>query len=201
MSTAPVALCKSKQIAACDRQLTDPYIGGGPNGTNFKGALPLTYGSNLSDYDLSTPNEAYFSDLDRVINLAKSYNLVVFLNPIETGGWLGTLRNNGPAKAYSYGAYLGRRYKNFTNIVWNSGNDFQTWMSSPTDNNLVYQVMAGMSSADSNRLQTIELNFLTSYFSRDTTLSPVLKLILLTHTTIPMILICRHMLIRPRPCS
>src|SRR5271169_1824214 len=110
--------------------LTDPYIGGAPNGANFNGTLPCTYGSNLSDYDLSTPNEAYFSDLDRVINLAKSYNLVVFLNPIETGGWLGTLRNNGPANAYYYGAYLGSRYKNFTNIVWDSGNDFQTWMSS-----------------------------------------------------------------------
>ena len=99
-----------------------------------------------------------------MVNLAKTYNLVVFLNPIETGGWLGGLANNGSAKAYNYGAYLGRRYKNFSNIVWDSGDDFQTWNSNPTDNNLVYQVMAGIASTDPNHVQTIELNYLGQLF-------------------------------------
>ena len=31
-----------------------------------------------------------------------------------------------PTKDYAYGRFLGRRYKNFPNIVWLNGNDFQT---------------------------------------------------------------------------
>ena len=49
-----------------------------------------------------------------------------------------TLQNDGSAKAYNYGVYIGNRYKNFTNIVWLHGNDFQTWTTA-TDNNLVKQ--------------------------------------------------------------
>jgi hypothetical protein len=157
--------------------LTDSYINCPSSGANFYGTLPFTSGSDPSNYDLSTPNEAYFSNLDRVINLAKTYNLAIFLDPIETGGWLVALENNGPAKAFNYGAYLGSRYKNFPNIVWSSGNDFQTWNSSPTDNNLVYQVMAGIASTDPNHLQTIELNYDASYSNQDTAkLGPVLTL-------------------------
>ena len=71
------------------------------------------------------------------------YNLAVVLDPIETGGWLETLENNGSAKAYNYGVYLGNRYRGFSNIVWQSGDDFQTWSTNPSDNNLVHQVMLG----------------------------------------------------------
>jgi hypothetical protein len=150
------------------------YTGGKANGTAFDGTQPFTSGSSPANYDISTPNSAYFAELDSLITLAASYGLVVILDPIETGGWLGTLENNGPTKAYNYGAYLGNRYKSFTNIIWGSGNDFQTWSSSSTDNNLVYQVMAGIASADSNHLQTIELNYNFSYSNQDTLLSSVL---------------------------
>jgi hypothetical protein len=151
---------------------TDPS--GDPGGTAFDGTPPFTSGSSPLNYDLSTPNPAYFTELDAMINLAASYGLVAFLDPIETGGWRVTLENNGAAKAYTYGAYLGNRYKNFTNIVWLSGNDFQTWNTSTTDNNLVYQVMLGIASADTNHLQSIELNYDFSYSNQDTTLSNVL---------------------------
>jgi hypothetical protein len=87
---------------------------------------------------------------------------VVFLDPIETGGCLVTLENNGATNAYNYGVYIGTRYKNFPNIVWLYGNDFQNWGTS-TDNNLVKQVMAGIASVDPNHLQTIELNYNASY--------------------------------------
>jgi hypothetical protein len=150
------------------------YTGGNANGTAFDGTPPFTSGSSPANYDLSTPNSAYFTELDSLVTLAASYGLVVVLDPIETGGWLGTLENNGATKAYNYGAYLGNRYKSFTNIIWGSGNDFQTWSSSSTDNNLVYQVMAGIASADSNHLQTIELNHNFSYSNQDTLLSSVL---------------------------
>ena len=62
-----------------------------------------------------------------MVRLANQYGMVVFLDPIETGGWLETLQANGVTKAYAYGRYLGKRYAKFPNIVWMSGNDFQEW--------------------------------------------------------------------------
>ena len=157
--------------------LVTTYTGGNASGTTFDGIAPFTSGSSPSNYDLSTPNSAYFSRLDTLVSTAATYGLVVILNPIETGGWVTTLENNGPTKAYGYGAFLGSRYKNSPNIVWESGNDFQTWSTSSTDNNLVYEVMAGIASADPNHVQTVELNFNESYSNQDTaTLSSVLKL-------------------------
>ena len=116
--------------------LCTSYTGGNSNGTAYDGTPPFTSGTDPSNYDLSTPNPAYFAELDALVSLAASYNLAVLLDPIETGGWLVTLENNGPAKAYNYGVYLGSRYRGFANIVWHSGNDFQSWNNSPTDNNL-----------------------------------------------------------------
>ena len=152
------------------------YTACNSNGTTYDGVAPFTSGSSPSDYDLATPNSAYFSRVDSMVNLAATYNLVVFLDPIETGGWLVTLENNGSTKAYNYGVYIGNRYKNFANIVWLHGNDFQSWSSSSTDNNLVKQVMAGIASVDSNHLQTIELNYNSSYSNQDSALGSLLTL-------------------------
>jgi hypothetical protein len=154
--------------------LCDSYTAGSASGDTFDGIAPFTTGSSPADYDLSTPNDAYFSRLDSLISTAAADDLVVMLDPIETGGWLATLENNGPTKAFNYGAFLGNRYKNSPNIIWHSGNDFQDWASDPTDNNLVFEVMSGIASTDSNHLQSIELNYLSSFSNQDTSLSPVL---------------------------
>ena len=155
--------------------LCTSYTGGNGNGTAYDGTAPFTSGTDPSNYDLSTPNPAYFAELDALVNLAARYRLNVLLDPIETGGWLVTLENNGPSKAYNFGAYLGNRYRNFANVVWHSGNDFQSWQD-PSDNNLVHQVMLGIASADPNHLQTIELNFDFSYSNQDMALSDVLTM-------------------------
>ena len=57
--------------------------------------------------------------------------------------------------------------------VWLHGNDFNSWSTSSTDNNLVKQVMAGIASVDSNHLQTIELNNGT-YSNQDTAMASLL---------------------------
>jgi len=105
--------------------LCESYTAGNPFGTTWDSIPPFTSGSSPSDYDLSTPNEAYFARLDALISTAASYGLVVFLDPIETGGWLTTLENNGTTKAKDYGAFLGSRYKNSPNIVWEAGMTFR----------------------------------------------------------------------------
>ena len=144
------------------------------NGTTFDGVAPFTSGSSPSDYALSTPNSAYFTLVDNMLNLAAAHNLVIFLDPIETGGWLVTLENNGTTNAFNYGVYFGTRYKNFPNIDWLHGNDFQS-LGTSSDNNLVKQVMAGIASVDSNHLQTIELNYQSSYSNQDTALASLLN--------------------------
>jgi hypothetical protein len=156
--------------------LCNSYTGGNSSGTTYDGVAPFNSGNSPSNYDLSQPNSAYFARLDSLIALAAKYNLTVFLDPIDTGGWLTTLENNGPTRAFNYGAFLGSRYSNSPNIVWDSGNDFNDWNTNAGDNNLVRQLMAGISSTDTNHLQTIELNALTSYSSQDAMLVPFLTL-------------------------
>lgn len=132
--------------------VANTYTGGRPDGSTYDGILPFT-----TPGDLSTPNEAYFSRADEMIRLAGKYGITVFLDPIETGGWLGVLLANGSRKDYAYGRYLGRRYKKFPNIVWFNGNDFRTW-SNPSHNVAVKAVAGGIRSADPTHIQTVELN-------------------------------------------
>ena len=101
--------------------------------------------------------------------------MVVLLDPIETSSWLSVLRTNGEAKAFAYGQYLGNRYKNFPNIIWMHGNDFQSWRDA-TDDVLVQAVALGIKSTDQNHIHTAELNFLTSGSLDDPSWAPVIEL-------------------------
>ena len=88
----------------------------------FTGHVPG--GTDWNHYDLTTPNEAFFARVDQMIKLAAKHKILIILDPAETIAWLPALLNNGPARCRAYGRYLGRRYKNFDNILWMSGNDF-----------------------------------------------------------------------------
>ena len=136
--------------------LCNDYTGGRPDGTTYDRIGPFT-----EPGDLSTPNPSYFARVDAMVRLAAKHGLAVFLDPIETGGWLKVLRSNGMAKAYNYGRYLGRRYRRDPNVVWLNGNDFQTWRQ-PEDDAVVLAVAKGIRAADPHALQTVELNYLTS---------------------------------------
>jgi hypothetical protein len=136
--------------------LCDTYTAGRPDGDTYDGIAPFS-----TPGDLSTPNPAYFARVGDMIRLAAMHRLAVFLDPIETGGWLDVLRRNGVAKDYAYGRYLGRLYRRYPNIVWLNGNDFQTWRQR-ADDALVLAVARGIRSDDPDQLQTIELNYLTS---------------------------------------
>ena len=142
--------------------LCDTYTGGRPDGSTYDGIRPFR-----REGDLSTPNEAYFARADAMIRLAARQRMAVFLDPIETGGWLSVLRDNGLAKAYAFGRYLGLRYRKFPNIVWMSGNDFQTWRT-PSDDALVLAVARGIKATDPSHLQTVELNYYDSGSLDDT---------------------------------
>jgi len=133
--------------------LCDGYTGGNASGSTYDGIVPFT-----TPGDFSTPNPAYFKRVDDMLNLAAEHGITVFLDPADTGGWMSEIENNGPQNDFNYGVYLGNRYKNFPNIIWISGNDFQSWQN-PTDDADVSAIAKGIASVDHNHLQTVELNY------------------------------------------
>ena len=137
------------------------YTAGRPNGSTYDGILPFTSYlaggvEDLSHYDLSRPNEPFFARVDEMIKLAAKHNLLVFLDPIETGGWLTNMVNNGPEACLSYGKWLGKRYQHFDNIVWMSGNDYEGWRD-PRNDAAVTAVAKGIQATDTRHIHTIEL--------------------------------------------
>jgi hypothetical protein len=90
---------------------------------NFYGNPPFT------GQTFNTPNEAYFAHADYVINEAAQRGLVVLLSPLYLGyqcgdeGWCGEVKAASLTDMRAWGRYIGNRYKNFNNIVWNIGGD------------------------------------------------------------------------------
>lgn len=109
----------------------------------------------LTPGDFSTPNPVYFHYADRIIQLAADKGFLVLLAPAYLGylgggqGWYGDMLANGAAKMYEYGRYIGRRYRNFKNIMWVHGGDF-----SPPNKDVVTAVADGIRVFDSRSLNT-----------------------------------------------
>ena len=134
-------------------------------GAAADGTLPFTSGNTPATYDLSTPNNAFWSEVDSFISQAATYGFVVSLDPMAWGnGFAVTYQNNGTTKVFNFGAFLGNRYKNSPNIIWHTGQDFDhSSTPSGTNLNLMAQLMAGIASADTNHLDFCQLNFNRSY--------------------------------------
>ncbi len=71
------------------------------------------------------------------------------------------MRTNGVDKCRTYGRYLGSRYRNFDNIIWMSGSDFQSW-TIDSDNAVVKAVADGIRDTDSRHIQTLQLSYFVS---------------------------------------
>lgn len=86
-------------------------------------------GPFLTPGDFSTPNEKYFEHADLVIRMAADRGMQVFLAPIYLGyigtdeGWIEETLANGPEKCRGWGRYVGKRYRDFDNLVWMIGGD------------------------------------------------------------------------------
>jgi hypothetical protein len=143
------------------------------------GILPFTGyvsgGADYEHYDLGKPNDAYFRRLDHIVMSAGRHGIFVFLDPMETNGWLPTLRNNGVQAANAFGQYLGNRYKNSANVAWLSGNDFVTWKD-PKDDELEQAIAKGIRSVAPQQIQSVELNYDTSSSFDDATWVPLIDL-------------------------
>ena len=79
--------------------------------------------------DFSTPNDKYFEHADLVIRMAAERGMQVLLAPIYLGyigtdeGWIEEALANGPEKCRGWGRYVGKRYRDFDNLVWMIGGD------------------------------------------------------------------------------
>ena len=76
------------------------------------------------DGDPARPNEEYFQFLDSVVRKAESLGLYVALVPMWSNGYvrpeINVLNHD---TAYSYGKFLGARYRN-TSVIWILGGDY-----------------------------------------------------------------------------
>ena len=138
------------------------YTGGRPDGSLLDGTKPFARNiPGTSHYDLTAPNEAYFAYVDQVLRMAATNGMVVLLDPLETGGWVPTAVANGSERCRAYGRFLGNRYRDFSNIIWLNGNDFQHWRVA-TNDAVITSVALGIKEENPNQLQTLELNYKAS---------------------------------------
>lgn len=140
------------------------------NGAANDGILPFTIGTDSATWDLSSYNTAYWAEVDNVITQAANLGLVVLIDPIPWGVDFGTSMENitgpvnYPTKDFNFGVFLGMRYRNFPNIIWQFGQDFRhNALPDATFMDYMAQVMAGVASVDHNHLITCQLNFYRSY--------------------------------------
>jgi hypothetical protein len=101
------------------------------DGTAWTGLLGYA-NINAEAPDFTTPNEAYWSFVDRFVAYCEAKGLLVFMFPAYVGfqggsqGWMQEILANGPARMQAYGAWIATRYKNQKNLVWMMGGDMGT---------------------------------------------------------------------------
>jgi hypothetical protein len=99
-----------------------------PRYKNKNGDVPFS-GSVAAELDFTTPVEAYWAQVDWVINECHRFGIVCLLFATYLGfaqadeGWASAIAANGATRMATYGTFLGNRYKTFPNIIWVMGAD------------------------------------------------------------------------------
>jgi len=121
----------------------------GLNTPNAEGEKPLV------DNDPLKPNEKYFAHVDWVIRKAAEKGIFIGLLP-TWGDKIDKQWGVGPEifnadNAFKYGQWIGKRYRDFKNIIWVNGGD----RSGGDKNFPVWEALAkGIKSVDKNHLMT-----------------------------------------------
>ncbi len=117
---------------------------------------PNRYGvTPLLNDNPETPNELWFDWIDEVIRMAEKHGLFIALVP-TWGDKVEKKWGVGPEifnveNAFQYGKFLGKRYKNFPNIIWMNGGD----RSADGKSFDIWDALArGIKSEDNNHLMT-----------------------------------------------
>lgn len=126
----------------------------GTPGKNYYGDYPFTKKAS-GVFDFTKPVEAYWLHVDYVISQAKQRNMLVLATPAYVGyqggdqGWYKEMVANGNTALNTYGQFVGNRYKNFNNILWVEGGDYNV-----PDKSVVRAVVDGIKSVLPTSLHT-----------------------------------------------
>lgn len=101
------------------------------SGATWTGSL--TYANPATDApDFTTPDSAYWTFVDGLIDYCASHGINIFAFPGYAGfqsgnqGWMVEMVANGTTKVQAYGAFIQARYGSRKNIVWMAGGDTGT---------------------------------------------------------------------------
>jgi len=80
------------------------------------------------NWNPATPNEAFFKNIDRVLAVARSKNLILAIMPCggSSGAYVKKQKIFTEANVREYGRWLGRRYKDVPNLIWVNGFDLKS---------------------------------------------------------------------------
>lgn len=126
--------------------------------------------------EVSQPNEEYYKHVDWVIKKAEEKGMIVALLPVwakhditsDSGKFNPNYQNQGieeaKKKAFDFGLYLGKRYKDYRNIIWVLGGD-----TNPPGFEEIYRSMAkGLDQGDNGRhLMTYHPQYMNNYFHQE----------------------------------
>jgi Protein of unknown function (DUF4038) len=107
--------------------------------------------------DFSTPNRAYFDFAHRVVEKANEHGIIVWLAPAYLGygggdeGFFHEIKAAGKDKLRAYGRFVGRRFRDLSNIVWLLGGDYTP---PKADRWTVTELGAAIREEDANHLMT-----------------------------------------------
>ena len=111
----------------------------------------------LSPGDWTTPNPDYFDRAAAILQQAADRGFLVLLFPAYLGfeggdeGFYREMEEQGPEAMQQYGAWIGRRFRDQSNIVWVNGGDFEP---PPAGLELVQAVADGIHAEDPVHLHT-----------------------------------------------
>jgi hypothetical protein len=94
-------------------------------GTGFEARVPMANASGERPWlneDPATPNDAYFRDVDHLVEFANQQGLILAMLP-TWGYYVNDVRKIDAGNARAYGRWLGYRYRSAPNIVWINGGD------------------------------------------------------------------------------
>lgn len=103
-----------------------------------------------------TPNERYFAYADQIIRDADNRGIVILLCPLYLGwkygdeGWGAEVKMAALPDLYKWGQYVGKRYRDFDNIIWCIGGDADPSIQKQK----VLTFVNGLREADSRHLIT-----------------------------------------------
>ncbi len=106
----------------------------------------------------ATPNEAYFSRADWIIEQAAARGITLLLAPAYLGhncgpeGWCAQIRAASLSTMRSYGRFVGNRYKGHPNIIWLIGADTDPFTYNVDEK--LEQLVAGIKEFDSEHLMS-----------------------------------------------